>query len=70
LIVGEFTAMVYTNPTKTTPVQIVQPEETAQFYYELPVIVVIIPTVLFFLVIFLIKRKPGIKSFDKKSTPI
>ena len=68
--IGEFTAMVYTNPTKTTPVQIVQPEETAQFYYELPVIVVIIPTVLFFLVIFLIKRKPDIKSFDKKSTPI
>ena len=68
--IGEFTAMVYFNPIKTTPVQIVQPEETAQFYYELPIIVIIIPTVLLFLVIFLIRRKPVIKSTAKKSTPV
>ena len=68
--IGEFTAMVYFNPIKTTPVQIVQPKETAQFYYELPIIVIIIPTVLLFLVIFLIRRKPVIKSTAKKSTPV
>jgi len=68
--IGEFTTMVYFNPTKTTPVQIVQPEETAQLYYELPVIVIIIPTALFLTVIFLIRRKPVIKSSEKKSTPV
>ena len=68
--IGEFTSMVYFNPTKdTTPTKIVQPKETAQFYYELPIIVIAIPTTLLFLVIYLIRKKPTIIS-DKKSTPI
>ena len=68
--IGEFTAMVYFSPTKdTTPTKIVQPRETAQFYYELPIIVIAIPTTLLFLVIYLIRKKPTIIS-DKKSTPI
>ena len=69
--IGEFTAIVYFNPIKTTsPVKIVQPEETAQFYYELPILVVIIPTVLLLIVIFIMKKKPVIQSSGKKSTPI
>jgi hypothetical protein len=69
--IGEFTAMVYFNPAKiTTPIQIVQPEETVQIYYELPIVVIIIPTALFLMVIFLLKRKPAIISSEKKSTPV
>tara|TARA_Y100000310_G_scaffold69061_1_gene64440 strand:+ start:1268 stop:1459 length:192 start_codon:yes stop_codon:yes gene_type:complete len=63
--------MVYFNPIKTTtPVKIVQPEETAQIYYELPIVVVIIPTAILVIVIFIMKRKPAIQSSEKKSTPI
>ena len=69
--IGEFTAMAYLNPIKVVaPVKIVQPEETAQFYYEIPIVVIIIPTSLLIIIILLMKRKPAIESSEKKSTPI
>jgi len=64
----QFTAMVYENVEKTHAPTIIQPKQTFQFYYEIAVIIILIPAGLFVLVLWRMKSKKHIVS--RKATPI
>ena len=61
--IADFTTMVYENPTKTvTTEKIVQPKETFQFYYEIAVLIIIVPAAMLGGIILWMRRKPRLSS--------
>ncbi|MDH3191093.1 MAG: plastocyanin/azurin family copper-binding protein [Nitrosopumilus sp.] len=59
----DFTTVVYENPEKTThEVYHVKPAQRLELYYELAIIFILVPAVLFVYVILWLKKKPNIES--------
>ena len=55
----DFTTVVYDNTEKTThEAYHIKPAQRLEFYYELAIILILIPAVLFVYVLFWIKKKP------------
>lgn len=68
---ADFTAIVYENPEELTEKQIpIQPSKTFQFYYEIAVLIIVIPAILLGLILLLSRHKPKVSPEIKKSTPI
>ena len=64
-----FTTMVYENPEDIVMTEmIVQPKQTLQFYYEIAILIIVIPAILFIFVLLKMKSKP--KTAEKSSTAI
>ena len=65
----QFTTIVYDNPEKTQSTEvIVQPKQTFQLYYEIAVVMILIPGALFIFVLWYMKSGKKIKA--QKATPI
>ena len=57
----DFTTVVYDNPEKTGhEVYYTQPAQRLEIYYELMVVIILVPAVLFIVVIIWLKKKPNI----------
>ncbi len=69
---GDFSTIVYENPEKTlTTEKIVQPKETVQFYYEIAVLIIIVPAIMLGVIILLMRqKKPILNSSGRKASPI
>ena len=64
-----FTTIVYENPDYTAvPEMIIQPRQTFQFYYEIAVLIIVVPAILFVFV--LIRMKNGPKEHQVNSAAI
>ena len=64
-----FTTMVYENPEDIVMTEmIVQPNQTLQFYYEIAILIIVIPAILFIFVLLKMKSKP--KTTERSSTAI
>ena len=64
-----FTTMVYENPEDIVMTEmIVQPKKTFQFYYEIAVLIIVIPAILFIFVLLKMKTKP--KTAERSSTAV
>jgi len=69
--IADFTAMVYENTeTITTTDKIVQPKETFQFYYEIAVVMILVPAALFIYVLWNMKSGGKPSRYSRKATPI
>lgn len=65
----DFTAVVYENPEKTThEVYHVKPAQRLEFYYELAILIILVPVAL--LVVLIVWMKRGPKQVIEPSTPI
>lgn len=65
----DFTAVVYENPEKTThEVYHIKPAQRLEFYYELAVLIILIPVAL--LVVLIVWMKRGPKRVTKPATPV
>ena len=63
----DFTAVVYDNSDKTTHDQVhIKPAQRLIFYYELAIVIILIPAALFVIVIIWVKQKPKLR-YDKSS---
>ncbi|MFB5605164.1 MAG: plastocyanin/azurin family copper-binding protein, partial [Nitrosarchaeum sp.] len=61
----DFTTVVYQNPEKIThEVYHIKPAQRLEFYYELAIIIIVIPAILFVYIIVWLKKKP--KNSDQK----
>ncbi len=68
---SDFTTMVYDNPEKTvTTEKIVQPKETFQFYYEIAVLIIVVPAILLVAIIIIMKRGKPNSSIPTKASPV
>jgi len=70
---GEFTTIVYENPEKrVTTDTIVQPKQTVQLYYEIAVLIIVVPGMMLLGLIWYMKRKKPIHSTtsERKASPI
>jgi hypothetical protein len=56
----DFTAVVYDNPEKTGHEVYLQPAQRLEIYYELMVLLIVVPAVLFIGVLLWLKKKPDI----------
>ena len=64
-----FTTMVYDNPDMSEHTEmIVQPKQTLRFYYEIAVLIIVVPGILFVFVLYRMKSKP--KSANISSSPV
>jgi len=69
--IADFTAMVYENTeTFTTTDKIVQPKETLQFYYEIAVVMILVPAAIFIYVLWSMKSGGKTSRYSRKATPI
>lgn len=70
--IADFTTIVYENPEKLiTTEKIVQPKETFQFYYEIAVLIIIVPAIMLGIIVLLMKRqKPILPPSGRKASPI
>ena len=70
--IGDFSTIIYENPEKTlTTEKIVQPKETVQFYYEIAVLIIIVPAIMLGVIILLMRhKKPILPSSGRKASPI
>jgi len=65
----QFTTMVYENlDIKQTVDMVVQPRQTFQIYYEIAIVIILVPGILFIYVLYDMKRIP--KHHTKHSTPV
>ncbi len=64
----ELTAIVYENPLAAHTGEIIQPRQTLQFYYEIAVLLVIVPGALFVYVLY--KMKTGPRGAGARAGPI
>ena len=66
---ADFTTVVYDNPEKTHhEVYQIKPAQRLEFYYELALIIILIPAVMFIGIIIWLKKKPKFK--EEKSSPV
>ena len=70
---SDFSTIVYENTEKThTTEKIVQPRQTVQFYYELAVLLIIVPAVMLLVIVLYMKtKKPStLPHTERKSSPL
>ena len=66
---ADFTTVVYDNPEKTHhEVFQIKPAQRLEFYYELALIIILIPAVMFIGIIIWLKKKPKFR--EEKSSPV
>ena len=66
---ADFTSVVYDNPEKTSHESFqLKPAQRLEFYYELALIIILIPAAMFVWIIIWLKKKPRI--IDGKSSPV
>jgi len=66
----QFSTIVYENPDRTIVMpKITQPKQTVQLYYEIAVLIIIVPAILFVFVIIMFKTGKPLSKY-RKSTPI
>lgn len=70
--IADFATIVYENPEKILITQkIVQPKETFQFYYEIAILIIIVPaTMLGVIILFMRRKKPVLPSSSRKASPV